>query len=86
MKTMAELGFDNTAKIKQWAAQNEIPEIPKGRESLEYEIGYTVEASGFGSLKAGTLIKIVDRYMQHGYAYYVGENGMVHRRRDVRRI
>jgi len=78
--------FDNTLRIKQLAEQVGIPEIPKGKEQFLYNVGETVESSGIGPLKEGVKVKIVERYMQHGYAYYVAENGQTHRTKDLRPV
>lgn len=59
------------------------PEIARGKQVYKFEVGQTYKASGVGSLKAGTPITIVGRYKQHGFAYYKGDNGMVHREKDL---
>jgi hypothetical protein len=76
--------FDNTLRIKQLAETVGIPEIPKGNQFFKYEVGQTVESTGVGPIREGIKIRIVERYMQHGYAYYRGENNQVHRDKDIR--
>jgi len=67
-------------------ARRPLPEIPKGNQRFVFSVGDTVKSSGVGPLKAGVSVKIVDRYEQHGYCYYVGDNGMVHREKDLARL
>lgn len=80
------IGFDNTLRIKQLAETVGIPEIPRGNQFFKYEVGQTVESTGVGPIREGIKIKIVERYMQHGYAYYRAENNQVHRDKDIRPV
>lgn len=60
------------------------PPIPLGKQSYKFEIGQTYLSSAISPIKEGTPIKIVDRYMQHGYCYYRDDKGMVHREKDLK--
>lgn len=80
---MNNLHFDNTLRIKQLAATCHIPPTPPGEEVLQYKIGSVVKASGLGSYKAGTPIRIIDRWMDNGFAYYRDEYLVVHRTKDI---
>lgn len=78
--------FDNTLKIKQMAEAGllEVPEIPVGKESFKFNIGDTATTTEFAVYKPGIQIKITDRYIQHGYAYYVDTKGKAHRNKDLK--
>ncbi len=76
------ISFDNTLSVMREAARG-VPEIPRGHQTQKFKIGQTVSASGLGSLKIGTRITITDCYEEHGYWYYTGKNGQVHREKDL---
>lgn len=59
------------------------PPIQKGKQNYRFKVGDTAISSGAGPIKAGVEIKIIERYKQHGYAYYVDDKNRVHRDKDL---
>jgi len=80
---MNNFHFDNTLRIKQLAASCHIPPTPPGEEVLQYKIGSVVKSSGLGAYKAGIEIRIIDRWIDNGFAYYRDDAGIVHRTKDI---
>ncbi len=59
------------------------PAIEKGKQNYLFKVGKTYTATGNGSLKKGIKVTIKERYKQNGFCYYVGDNNMVHRQKDL---
>lgn len=83
MTKQFNINFDNTLRIMQLAATCHIPPTHPGNESFEYQIGSMVKASGLGSYRTGTPIRIIDRWIDNGFAYYRDETLIVHRTKDI---
>lgn len=57
-------------------------ETPSGKENFIFEVGQKVEASGEGTIKAGTKLEVKDRQMNNGFCQYYAA-GVWHLQQDL---
>jgi anaerobic glycerol-3-phosphate dehydrogenase len=71
---------------------NEIQMLPdsmlavrKGKQTLKqgFPVGSTVTANGNGTVRAGCVAKVISRYKENGYWYYVTDKMGVQRQQDL---
>ena len=79
------VNFDNTERVRNLARERPVPAPPRGTETFTFNVGETCYSTPTGVFKPGVSFTIVERYMQHGYAYYRDSKGVTHRTKDIQR-
>ena len=79
------IDFNNAKSVRDDAKFIRLPPTPRGTETFTFEVGETCYSTPTGVFKPGVAFTIKERYMQHGYAYYVDSKGVTHRTKDIQR-